>query len=322
MRTDINTASISKHKSLTVWREAVCANLVGVECIPTRKDILKGRFTQMEYEGFAIARLRAEAHHAIRQNSILRKSDKDFYMLFLQKSGTMRVKRDKRDFVVHPGDMYFYDGATEHHLMFDDPFDHLAVKVPRKVLESRWPNLADAGSFRLRANDSMIDRILLPMAGAALGATNLRELPAVAKSVIELFTIRLEQADPNEASGSDYARLLLAKVKKILEEHLEDFELSASSVAQEFRISRRQLDRVLAQCGTSFSKLLTTMRLNRAAELLENPVSKGHSITRIALEVGFENHSFFSRKFRAHFDESPRDYRFGKQNIIVSSRVQ
>ena len=322
MRTDINTARISKRKSLTVWREAVCANLVGVECIPSRKDVLKGRFTQMEYEGFAIARLRAEAHHAIRQNSVLRKSDTDFYMLFLQKAGTMRVKRDKHDFIVHPGDMYFYDGATEHQLMFDDPFDHLAVKIPRKFLESRWPNLADAGSFRLRADDSMVDRILLPMAGAALGATNLRELPAVAKSVIELFTTRLDHANPNQASGTDYARLLLAKVKETLEEHLEDFELSACSIAREFRISRRQLDRVLAQCGTSFSKLLTTMRLNRAAELLENPVSRGHSITRIALEVGFENHSFFSRKFREHFGASPRDYRLENQYVVMSSKVQ
>jgi len=320
MRTDIDTSKIDANRRLTFWREAVCSNLVGVECLTSRKARLNGRFTQLANGSFAIARLRAEAHQAVRDRSILRRSDTDFYMLFLQKSGTMYVKRAKRDFVVRPGDMYFYDGATEHQLSFDAPFDHFAVRIPRKTLEKRWSGLADIGSFRTRTNATVVDRVLFPMVGAAIGADSVRELPAVAESVIDLFASRLDEERLAAGNGTDHARLVLARTERFLDEHLDQPGLNAETTARQLRLSRRQLDRLLAQCGTSHTRLLVKKRLNRAAELLEHPVRAGLSVTQIALDVGFENHSFFTRKFREHFGVSPRDYRTGR--LAASSTVQ
>lgn len=322
MRTDIDTTKIAPNRRLTFWREAVCANLVGVECFASRKPTLNGRFTQIEHEGFAIARLRAEAHKAIRERSTLRKSDTDFYMLFLQKSGTMRVRRNNRDFVVRPGDMYFYDGATEHQLVFDEHFDHLAIRIPRKILEKRWSALADIGSFRTKPDESVVDRVLMPMAGAAIGSSSAQELPAVVISVIDLFAFRLDEDKRAVQNETDYARLILTKAEYFIDDHLEDSDLDAERTARAFRISRRQLDRLLAQSATSFSKLLMAKRLNRAADLLEDPKMAGHSITRIALEVGFENHSFFARKFRERFGTTPRAYRSINLERMQSFSVQ
>ena len=109
---------------------------------------------------------------------------------------------------------------------------------------------------------------------------------------------------------------------RFLDDHLDDADLNAERAARAFHISRRQLDRLLAQCRTSFSKLLMSKRLDRAAELLEDPRMAGHSITRIALEVGFENHSFFARKFGERFGKTPRVYRSVNLERLLSTSVQ
>lgn len=79
--------------------------------------------------------------------------------------------------------MYFCDGGTEHHLQFDEPFDHLAVRIPRKLLERRWSSLAEIGSFRTSADGGVVDRVLLPMAGAAIASPDERDLPSVAMAM-------------------------------------------------------------------------------------------------------------------------------------------
>lgn len=135
LRTDVDTSKVAVNRRLSFWSEAVCANLVGVECKSPNNMSMMGRFTQLSNEGFAFARLRAEPHLAVRGRSTIRKSDTNFFMLFLQKSGTMRVTRRNRVFIVRPGDMYFYDGATEHQLSFHEHFDHLAVRI--RVLDKR-----------------------------------------------------------------------------------------------------------------------------------------------------------------------------------------
>ncbi|MFO1140781.1 MAG: helix-turn-helix domain-containing protein [Amaricoccus sp.] len=322
MRTDVDTTKISAGQSLTVWRDTVCANLIGVECDAGARCVLKGRFTQLERDGFAIARLRADAHNAVREQRTLRKSDTDFYVLFLQKTGVMRVRRENGDFLVRPGDMYFYDAGTEHQLLFDEPFDHLAVRVPRKLLERRWSRLAEIGSFRAPADERVIDRVLLPMAGAAIGSPDERDLPNVAIAMIDLFAARVQGDAPAATAETSHARLMARRIGHEVDLRLEDPALDAEAVGRTLGLSRRQVDRLLERCGTSFARILMGKRLRRAAELLEQPWARGQSVTQLALAAGFENHSFFSRKFREAYGLSPRDYREAALGRVMSFREQ
>lgn len=322
MRTHIDTNMISAGRSLNFWREAVCMNLVGVHCIANPQTGLKGRFTQLaSKDGFAIARLRADAHKAIREASVLRKTKTNFYMLFLQKTGTMQVQRQNQSFAVNAGDMYFYDGMTEHNLTFDEKFDHLAIRVPRSVVEKRWGALAGLGSFHVPASQCVVDQVLMPMAGAALGAQDSRTLPAVVQSVFDLFSTRIFENLNLPLSHSSHARLILARVKRKIETCFDTIGLNAESVAQELCMSRRNLDRLMAGCGTSFTQMLMEKRLSYAADLLQSKAATSISVTQISLAVGIENHSYFSRKFRERFDVSPKDYRANVRSSAVHHRT-
>lgn len=60
------------------------------------------------------------------------------------------------------------------------------------------------------------------------------------------------------------------------------------------------------QTGQTLISYITELRLNYAAQLL---VSTDVSIIQIANEVGYDNHSFFSQKFRKRFGVTPVEHR-------------
>ena len=78
-------------------------------------------------------------------------------------------------------------------------------------------------------------------------------------------------------------------------------------LAEEKRISLSALSSAIHQAtGKTFKELLVEKRLSKAAELLRE--------TRLPVEdviaaVGYENTSYFYRKFRERFGVTPKDYR-------------
>jgi len=78
------------------------------------------------------------------------------------------------------------------------------------------------------------------------------------------------------------------------------------TVAETLSMSRRSLQRSLAEKGLSFSQLLTEVRVHRAADWLENT---DKPIGEIALDLGYTDASNFTRAFRRQTGVSPQRFR-------------
>jgi len=102
------------------------------------------------------------------------------------------------------------------------------------------------------------------------------------------------------------ANSLTDKVRRLLVEQLKNGTLDKQHVATSLAMSSRNLQRKLEQENTSYSLLLKEVRLNLAKKLLNNEL---HSITDIALLLGFNDASSFSKAFKEWAQMSPRDYR-------------
>ena len=61
--------------------------------------------------------------------------------------------------------------------------------------------------------------------------------------------------------------------------------------------------------GVTFSEFVVGQRLVRAHRMLSDPRYAGHTISAIALMVGFGDLSYFNRTFRRRFGMSPSDVR-------------
>lgn len=79
------------------------------------------------------------------------------------------------------------------------------------------------------------------------------------------------------------------------------------STAAFFNMNPNYMTTLLRQrTGSSYKELIQKQRLTRAGQLLRNTSS---NITDVANEIGYENISFFYKKFKEHFGCSPNDYR-------------
>lgn len=58
--------------------------------------------------------------------------------------------------------------------------------------------------------------------------------------------------------------------------------------------------------GHTYKELIHQQRMTRAGQLLRNI---SYSVTEVANEVGYENISFFYKKFKEYFGCSPKEYR-------------
>jgi signal transduction histidine kinase/DNA-binding response OmpR family regulator len=98
----------------------------------------------------------------------------------------------------------------------------------------------------------------------------------------------------------------LQNTLEIINEHISDSNFSVEVLAENLAMHRSLLhQKLVALIGQPPSDLIKMIRLNKAAKLIEH---KSGNISEIALEVGFNNPSYFSDCFQKQFGFSPSQY--------------
>jgi DNA-binding response OmpR family regulator len=99
---------------------------------------------------------------------------------------------------------------------------------------------------------------------------------------------------------------LIKNAIKVVEDHLSDPEFSVEEFSKELGMSRVHLyKKLLSLTGKSPIEFIRTIRLQRAAQLLEKSQL---SISEIAYQVGFNNPKYFSKYFKDQFNMLPSVY--------------
>ncbi len=126
----------------------------------------------------------------------------------------------------------------------------------------------------------------------------------LAKNALERALIYIDSANPQRTDAQTDQRIQYAL--NFMADHL-DKSLSLEQIASACHTSTSRLAHLFKQeMGMSPIKFHERQRLNRAARLL---VATDHSITSIAHEIGFDDPFYFSNRFRARFQKSPRQWR-------------
>ena len=111
---------------------------------------------------------------------------------------------------------------------------------------------------------------------------------------------------------TSFDKRFLQKLLDVIKNKLSDSEFNVEYLADELAISRSVLQRkVYSLTGESPVELIRRIRLNRAAELIEN---KFGNISEIALEVGFSNPAYFADCFKKQYGVTPSQYQRGNKS--------
>jgi len=116
---------------------------------------------------------------------------------------------------------------------------------------------------------------------------------------------------PKPAEPSVDEKFVL-RLRSITEENLSHPHFSVEILAEKMNLSRAHLFRkVKALINTSPSEFINDLRLQRAAQMIR---SRTDSVSQIGYAVGYNEQSYFSKRFRKKFGVSPTDY--AKQNVV------
>jgi len=128
----------------------------------------------------------------------------------------------------------------------------------------------------------------------------------------EYVTRIIEKAvELREKNSSNRYGTIVDQVKKYIDEHYEEEELSLNLLASYVNFSPNHLSMIFSQqTGQSFIKYLTDYRMNKAKELLRGTSMRS---SEISLEVGYKDPHYFSYLFKKTQGMTPTQYR-GKKS--------
>jgi AraC-like DNA-binding protein len=137
-----------------------------------------------------------------------------------------------------------------------------------------------------------------PETGAALPVAWLDLLCPMADPAMYRASLETLETQARRLEGEDF---LLARLEQILAA-AGDAGLPLAEAARRVRLSRRTLNRRLAELGTSYRAELDAHLRGRAEALLRDP---GLSVGEVAWRLGYEDPSNFGRACRRWFGAGP-----------------
>lgn len=141
---------------------------------------------------------------------------------------------------------------------------------------------------------------------------NRNELIARVKNLTEQRKLLQERfskevkIQPKDIAITSADEKFLNNLISFIENNLADPDLNVDSLIEKINLSRSQLHRKLkALTGLSTTEFIRTIRLKRAAQLLEQHHG---TIAETVYAVGFNSLSYFSKCFQKQFNMTPKEY--------------
>ncbi|WP_078434886.1 AraC family transcriptional regulator [Metabacillus halosaccharovorans] len=122
-----------------------------------------------------------------------------------------------------------------------------------------------------------------------------------------LFTelMRVYQLDKNFELEQTSSKMNILEILQFIEQHYKDCTLTG--LAKKFNFNSNYLGNMLKEkTGKTFLELVQTQKMIETASLLQHT---DKSIEEIAYQVGYDSLSFFYRKFKEFYGETPYKYR-------------
>lgn len=115
----------------------------------------------------------------------------------------------------------------------------------------------------------------------------------------------LEQYDGKLIQRED--KTLLINITKIIQDNIENEELSLDFIASETAVSKMQLYRKIKEITENTpTEFIRSIRLQHASKLLK---TTGKTVQEIMYSSGFNNKAYFYREFSKKYNKTPREYR-------------
>lgn len=262
---------------------------------------------------------------------IIRRTEQDIesagercFTFLLQVEGAACFQQYGNQVQLQPGDLSLCDNGAPYSYVSDEACEVIMLRVPTALLRESLPSPHECCCHRLGQEQDLVStagamtRSLMAQLRAGLSEECRRRAAQHLLALISsCYVASFDRLGPRSSvmTGRHW------RVRLFIEQNLRDPELSPAMIATQLKLSSRYLRMIFAANSESISAYVLRRRLEECAARLTDPRWSGHSITEIAFSWGFNSAPHFTRSFREHFDQSPRDYRQGRSTYSSGAQL-
>ncbi len=255
-----------------------------------------------------LTRTRSEASTVVRTRRTIAEFDPDLLLLVLHLHGSYRVTHDERNAVCGAGDVAVIDSALPFNAHSEGPIDVLTVGLSKSLLPTRLARAAARSPLRIPGGTgpamlvpSFLSNLLDGLHGGAIAPDD----EGVADCVVSVVGALVGGQEPPRAPREQPLR----DVKRWIDAHLADPDLSPARIAAANYISRRRLYTLFEAEGCGVSEWIRERRLEACRRDLRDPALSDETVMRVAMRWGFVDASHFSHSFSEAYGMPPGQYR-------------
>jgi AraC-like DNA-binding protein len=313
MHFHFSSLSVPRHDRISLVRDETSRRLYSITLGEWRDpDSFRLEFDVRIAGGFRIVTMDTVLSRASRTKADVARDTEEDFILYRVLDGPQTYRFETDEFELAAGDVCIgstarcFEGAARSGFRFD------LVMIPRAALA---PLLAGGGldhTVRLPAS-SALGNLLSASLSAAI--TNFDALPVatsegVLRNLSGLVALAYNASEEGREVGRGALRAArVSAVRRHIQHHLADPDLSPASAADASRMSLRTLHALFAATGESFSQYVMRQRLAACHAVLTGPEASCWTTSALAYAWGFNSLATFYRAFLAAYGASPSDVR-------------
>jgi AraC-like DNA-binding protein len=257
------------------------------------------------FEDLILSRTSASAVHVSRTPEHIRADNTDNYSFFAFTRGGWEGDFDGRPIMVGPGQIVGFDLSKPFEAQATD-HSALALAVARTSVSKQFGNVPNLHGhiFEGVGAEMLLDHLLSLERHVA--NMEITDIPTVIRATLGMVNAALTTI-PKRAEIEPGVIAFQHDVRRFIENHLHDGDLTPDRIASELSVARSTLFRAFKPLG-GVAGYVQRRRLEVIRGLLLNPL-EARSISDLALTFGFTNQSHFAVAFKKAFGRSASEIR-------------
>lgn len=313
MTYQVDTDAVDIKERIDYWRELISDQFVPLKVAPQHGPELTGRLSACSVGSLELRDLSATPHEFTRTNSLIRRSQEDYFKIGLMETGSSLWVQDGREAVVNAGDFVLYDSTRPYSVMMNEPFRITVCMLPKRLLPLRTSELHEVTAVRMSGSQGA-GALVTPFVHAL--ARHVDEYQdatseALAHSVADLVTAVVRGRPEFSMHDLEQVNPLLSQVRAYIGDHIADRNLSPASIAAAAAVSVSYLHKLFSETDTTVAGYVRELRLQGCRRDLQDDKYAHLTITSIGARWGLPDPAHFSRLFKARFDMTPFECRRG-----------
>lgn len=309
-------AHLSDKARFMLWRDIWLEQLGAAEIKHADDKPFATSSRNVMLGNLGVSRFSTTTNHYVRTRKHVANDRDDIYIGFYRSPKPQIWSAGNRDLAMKNGSVMAYNIAQPCSSFTDGVTSWVMASIPRAQILKVVPHADDRSVTALDRSDPIV-RHLEHTIDFLLNADEVHESPPLMQHaetmLADLIALALgargDEAQVAQTRGLRAARL--RELLSIIEARFADPSLSPAAIAESLGLSDRYVRDLLFESGETFSERVLELRLQKARAMLSDLRFDRLKVSDIALASGFNEVTYFNRRFRARFGCSPTQYRAG-----------